>query len=64
MLRQLEGLSKWGHLLLQIFLGGLLLVLPAEAQRPDRIKIGGTVAVTGRFSTDWGPGIIEFMKGW
>src|SRR3989442_222725 len=43
---------------------GLSLALPAEAQRPDRVKIGGTVAVTGRFSSDWGPGIIEFMKGW
>ncbi len=43
---------------------GLFLTLPADAQRPDRIKVGGTVAVTGRFSTDWGPGIIEFMKGW
>ena len=43
---------------------GMLLVLPAAAQRPDRIKIGGTVAVTGRFSSDWGPGIVEFMKGW
>jgi branched-chain amino acid transport system substrate-binding protein len=43
---------------------GMLLALPAAAQRPDRIKIGGTVAVTGRFAPDWGPGIIEFMKGW
>jgi branched-chain amino acid transport system substrate-binding protein len=43
---------------------GLLCALPVEAQRPDRIKVGGTVAVTGRFSTDWGPGVIEFMKGW
>src|SRR2546428_7374631 len=43
---------------------GLSLALPAEAQRPDRVKIGGTVAVTGRLSSDWGPGIIEFMKGW
>lgn len=42
----------------------LLLVAPAQAQRPDRIKVGGTVAVTGVFSTDWGPGVIEFMKGW
>jgi branched-chain amino acid transport system substrate-binding protein len=36
----------------------------AEAQRPDKVKIGGTVAVTGRFSSDWGPGVMEFMKGW
>jgi len=43
---------------------GLLLVPPAEAQRPDRIKVGGTVAATGVFSSDWGPGVIEFMKGW
>jgi branched-chain amino acid transport system substrate-binding protein len=38
--------------------------LVAEAQRPDKVKIGGTVAVTGRFSSDWGPGIMEFMKAW
>lgn len=37
---------------------------PAEAQRPDRVKIGGTIAVTGRFAADWGPGVIEFMKAW
>jgi ABC-type branched-subunit amino acid transport system substrate-binding protein len=43
---------------------GLASAGPALAQRPDRIKIGGTVAATGRFSSDWGPGIIEFMKGW
>src|SRR5215510_8271663 len=43
---------------------GLVLGLPAAAQRPDRVRIGGTVAVTGRFSSDWGPGIIEFMKAW
>ncbi len=43
---------------------GLVAAPPAEAQRPDRIKVGGTVAVTGRFSSDWGPGVIEFMKGW
>src|SRR5262249_54963838 len=43
---------------------GLALVPPAAGQRPDRIRIGGTVAVTGPFSTDWGPGIIEFMKAW
>jgi branched-chain amino acid transport system substrate-binding protein len=43
---------------------GSLLPRTAHAQRPDRIKVGGTVAVTGRFSTDWGPGVIEFMKGW
>ena len=43
---------------------GLSLAPPAGAQRPDRIKIGGTVAVTGRFSSDWGPGIVEFMKAW
>ncbi|MGH7266713.1 MAG: amino acid ABC transporter substrate-binding protein [Candidatus Rokuibacteriota bacterium] len=43
---------------------GLALAPLAEAQRPDRIKIGGTVPVTGRFSSDWGPGIIEFMKAW
>ncbi len=42
-----------------------LAVLPAaEAQRPDRVKIGGTVPVTGRFSSDWGPGVSEFMKAW
>jgi ABC-type branched-subunit amino acid transport system substrate-binding protein len=41
-----------------------LLTAEAAAQRPDRIKIGGTVAVTGRFSSDWGPGVTEFMKGW
>jgi branched-chain amino acid transport system substrate-binding protein len=42
----------------------LWLAAPAGAQRPDRIRVGGTVAVTGVFSTDWGPGVIEFMKGW
>ncbi len=36
----------------------------AEAQRPDRIKIGATLAVTGRFSTEWGPAVVDFMKGW
>ncbi len=36
----------------------------AEAQRPDRIKIGATLAVTGRFSSEWGPLVLDFMKGW
>ncbi len=36
----------------------------AEAQRPDRIKIGATLAVTGRFSAEWGPAVVDFMKGW
>lgn len=55
----------WGRATLVLGLG---LVLgwagAAGAQRPDRVRIGGTVAVTGRFSSDWGPGVIEFMKGW
>ncbi len=53
---------RWAWLL--ALAAGLLVAGPAGAQRPDRIRIGGTVAVTGRFSTDWGPGVIEFMKGW
>ncbi|MBI1893709.1 MAG: ABC transporter substrate-binding protein, partial [Candidatus Rokubacteria bacterium] len=36
----------------------------AEAQRPDRIKIGATLAITGRFSAEWGPAVVDFMKGW
>jgi branched-chain amino acid transport system substrate-binding protein len=57
--------SRWWRPAIPAVLAvALLLVAPAEAQRPDRIKIGGTVAVTGRFSSDWGPGVIEFMKGW
>jgi len=36
----------------------------AEAQRPDRIKIGATLAITGRFSVEWGPAVLDFMKGW
>jgi branched-chain amino acid transport system substrate-binding protein len=45
-------------------LAGLLDPRGVEAQRPDRIKIGGTLAVTGRFSIDWGPPIFDFMKAW
>ncbi len=45
------------------FVGGA--IMPgAEAQRPDRIKIGATLAVTGRFSAEWGPAVVDFMKGW
>ena len=53
----------WKRLVLALAVG-LLVAPPAEGQRPDRIKVGGTVAATGLFSSDWGPGIIEFMKGW
>jgi ABC-type branched-subunit amino acid transport system substrate-binding protein len=56
--------SRWQLAIPVTLAAALLLVAPADAQRPDRIKVGGTVAVTGRFSTDWGPGVIEFMKGW
>jgi branched-chain amino acid transport system substrate-binding protein len=52
------------RLFLALAVGLLVVAVPAAAQRPDRIKVGGTVAVTGRFSSDWGPGVMEFMKGW
>ena len=45
-----------------LVLGALL--PSAEAQRPDRIKIGATLAITGRFSAEWGPAVVDFMKGW
>lgn len=56
--------SRRFHAILLSAAIALLAAPPAEAQRPDRIKVGGTVAVTGVFSSDWGPGVIEFMKGW
>ncbi len=34
----------------------------AAGERPASVKIGGTLAVTGPFSPDWGPGVRDFMK--
>jgi branched-chain amino acid transport system substrate-binding protein len=56
--------SRWLSTILYALAIALVGTGAAEAQRPDKVKIGGTVAVTGRFSSDWGPGVTEFMKGW
>lgn len=33
-------------------------------ERPAAVKIGGTLAITGPFSPDWGPGVRDFMKAY
>ena len=33
-------------------------------ERPAAIKIGGTLAVTGAFAPEFGPGLLDFMKAW
>jgi branched-chain amino acid transport system substrate-binding protein len=33
-------------------------------ERPAAVKVGATLAVTGPFSPDWGPGVRDFMKLW
>ena len=33
-------------------------------ERPAAVKIGATLAVTGPFSPDWGPRVLDFMKLW
>ncbi|MBI2370110.1 MAG: amino acid ABC transporter substrate-binding protein [Deltaproteobacteria bacterium] len=50
-----------------ILLAAVALVLAhgaALAQRPDAIKIGATLAVTGPFAPEWGPKFQEFMQTW
>jgi branched-chain amino acid transport system substrate-binding protein len=42
--------------------GGLLLAQPLAQAR--EIKIGGTMAITGPFSVEWGPLGREFMEEW
>ena len=34
------------------------------AERPAAVKVGATLAVTGPFSPDWGPRVLDFMKLW
>ncbi len=60
-------MKKLGVVAAVVTLFGLVLTAlgpQAEAQRPDRIKIGATLAITGRFSSEWGPLVMDFMKGW
>ena len=33
-------------------------------ERPAAVKIGATLAITGPFSPDWGPRMLDFMKAW
>jgi branched-chain amino acid transport system substrate-binding protein len=44
---------------------GILHAVPPGAQAQGReIKIGGTMAITGTFSVEWGPKARQFMEEW
>ena len=51
-----------------VVIGAVLLLLPATSPRVGaqarEIKIGGTMAVTGAFSVEWGPRARTFMEEW
>ena len=53
---------------LALVVGGVLAVpdafLPQALAQPREIKIGGTMAVTGPFSVEWGPKGRQFMEEW
>jgi len=54
-----------GMALMLIGLGALLSVFPSGAPaQPREIKIGGTMAITGTFSVEWGPKAKQFMEEW
>src|SRR2546422_10582414 len=46
-----------------LFAGSHVFVPDARAQARE-IKIGGTMAVTGTFSVEWGPTAKNFMEAW
>jgi ABC-type branched-subunit amino acid transport system substrate-binding protein len=50
--------------MLAVTLFGALSGNPALAQTPESIRIGGTLALTGRFSGDWGPKFNDFLNTW
>ncbi|PYM18012.1 MAG: hypothetical protein DMD81_07110 [Candidatus Rokuibacteriota bacterium] len=54
-----------GTALMLIGLGALPSVFPSGAPaQPREIKIGGTMAITGTFSVEWGPKAKQFMEEW
>src|SRR5262245_65591548 len=54
--------------MLPLVLGGALAFLQAMAPtaraQAREIKIGGTMAITGAFSVEWGPKARQFMDEW
>lgn len=47
-----------------IVCGGAPALGPGAGAQPREIKIGGTMAVTGQFSVEWGPTAKTFMEEW
>lgn len=45
-------------------LGGVRAMAPPAQAQAREIKIGGTMAITGAFSVEWGPKARQFMEEW
>lgn len=51
-------------LMISGFFGVLHAVAPRAQAQAREIKIGGTMAITGTFSVEWGPKARQFMEEW